>query len=410
MNVDVELAQWSNLLIYSAMAVYAIAFIAYAFDLFGGRKLRTSEEERAAATGGAGTRASGTDLTAGTGSTADATASARSGEDAKSAVAVLERPAGADAGPADGPGDGSSDDRGASADSADPAGSDGAQDADASDGRSHRLARVGTAVVTIAILLHVAAVLTRALSVMRVPWGNMMEYALTASAIVGLVYLVALFFKDLRYLGTFVAGGLLVVLGLCITVFYTEAAQLIPALQSYWIVIHVPIAILSTALLSISAIMALFQIVKSVREADVAEAPGAASAGSGQGASAADADASRAGRRKFLAFMDRLPSSEAIEQASYRIAAVGFITWTFTLIAGAVWAEVAWGRYWGWDTKEIWTFVVWVVYAAYLHARATRGWGPTKVAVLNIIGFMSVIFNFAIVNVYFNGLHSYSGL
>ena len=113
---------------------------------------------------------------------------------------------------------------------------------------------------------------------------------------------------------------------------------------------------------------------------------------------------------KWLRFLRRLPSSTDLERISYRIAAVGFITWTFTLIAGAIWAEVAWSRYWGWDSKEIWTFVVWVIYAAYLHARATRGWGPTKVAVLNLLGIASVIFNITVVNMYFNGLHSYSGL
>ena len=95
---------------------------------------------------------------------------------------------------------------------------------------------------------------------------------------------------------------------------------------------------------------------------------------------------------------------------SYRLAAVGFITWTFTLIAGAIWAEVAWGRPWGWDTKEIWTFVVWVIYAAYLHSRATRGWSQRAIAILNLVGFSTVLFNFAVVNIYFNGLHSYSGL
>ena len=244
--------------------------------------------------------------------------------------------------------------------------------------KRHRGARIGTSLLVLAGLLHVAAVLTRALSVSRVPWGNMMEYVLTATAITLIVYLVVLTKKDVRYLGTFVSGGVLLCLGLAITVFYTPAAKLIPALDSYWIAIHVPIAILSTSLLYISAILAVFQILKSVHETK---------------------------DPKWLRFLHRLPSSTDLERLSYTIAAVGFITWTFTLIAGAIWAEVAWSRYWGWDSKEIWTFVVWVIYAAYLHARATRGWGPTKVAVLNLIGIASVIFNFTVVNMYFNGLH-----
>lgn len=340
MDVNTDLAMWSNQLIVSAMIVYAIAMIAYAFDLFGGRELKQSEVTSAESKPLSVRRTS-----------------------RKTATAVLDAPDTATGG-------------------SDDAGSDDAASRHGAE-RARRAARVGTSLLVLAALLHVAAVLTRALSVMRVPWGNMMEYILTATAITVVVYLIVNIRKDVRYLGTFVAGGVLLSLGLSITVFYTPAAQLIPALQSYWIAIHVPIAILSTALLYISAILAVFQILKARYED---RAP------------------------KWLRFTKRLPASTDIERVSYTIAAVGFITWTFTLIAGAIWAEVAWSRYWGWDSKEIWTFVVWVVYAAYLHARATRGWGPTKVAVLNLIGIASVIFNFTVVNVYFNGLHSYSGL
>lgn len=105
-----------------------------------------------------------------------------------------------------------------------------------------------------------------------------------------------------------------------------------------------------------------------------------------------------------------LPSADQLETLAYRINLVGFILWTFTLIAGAIWAEAAWGRYWGWDTKEVWTFIVWVLYAGYIHARATRGWQGTRSALLGLTGFAAVLFNFGVVNVFFNGLHSYSGL
>jgi cytochrome c-type biogenesis protein CcsB len=333
MDVNTDLAMWSNQLIISAMIVYAVAMIFYAFDLFGKRELKTSETEVA--------------------SSAKASTVRRTNRKTAS-TAVLDRP-----------------------------GDDDSAAAKSSGKNKHRGARIGTALLVLAILLHVGGVLTRALSVSRVPWGNMMEYVLSATAITVIVYLVVLTKKDVRYLGTFVSGGVLLCLGLAITVFYTPAAKLIPALDSYWIAIHVPIAILSTSLLYISAILAVFQILKSVHETK---------------------------DPKWLRFLRRLPSSTDLERTSYTIAAVGFITWTFTLIAGAIWAEVAWSRYWGWDSKEIWTFVVWVIYAAYLHARATRGWGPTKVAVLNLIGIASVIFNFTVVNMYFNGLHSYSGL
>src|SRR5699024_9618109 len=103
------------------------------------------------------------------------------------------------------------------------------------------------------------------------------------------------------------------------------------------------------------------------------------------------------------------PSSLALENWSYRLNALGFVLWTFTLIAGSIWAEQAWGRYWNWDTKEVWTFVIWVLYAGYLHARATRGWTGTRSAWLNITGFLAVVFTYTIVNLYFPSLPSYAG-
>src|SRR5699024_4894915 len=161
---------------------------------------------------------------------------------------------------------------------------------------------------------------TRALSVSRVPWGNMMEYVLTATVITVIVYLVVNLKKDVRYLGTFVSGGVLLSLGLAITVFYTPAAQLLPALDPYWLPTHVPLASLSASQLFISASLALCQILKTAHE---------------------DSDP------KWLRFMMRLPSSTDLELISYTIAAVGFITGTFARIAGAIWAEVAWSRYLG---------------------------------------------------------------
>jgi cytochrome c-type biogenesis protein CcsB len=115
-------------------------------------------------------------------------------------------------------------------------------------------------------------------------------------------------------------------------------------------------------------------------------------------------------RRSRLEFLKRLPDSIQLENHAYRLIIIGFIFWTFTLIAGAVWAEKAWGRYWGWDTKEVWTFIIWTIYAGYIHARSTRGWRGTRSAWLAMVGFAAVMFNFTIVNIFFKGLHVYSGL
>ena len=113
---------------------------------------------------------------------------------------------------------------------------------------------------------------------------------------------------------------------------------------------------------------------------------------------------------EVLAFLDSLPSATRLERSAYGLNMVGFILWTFTLVAVAIWAQKAWGSYWTWDPKEVWTFVVWVVYAAYMHARATAGWEPRKAMWIAIAAFATVIVNFAIVNVFFVGQHSYSGL
>lgn len=244
--------------------------------------------------------------------------------------------------------------------------------------------RIGVAVSILGLAIHIGGVLTRGLAAGRVPWGNMYEFTTTGAMVVMAVFLTTLIFRDLRFLGSFITGLVLIMLMAGAVVFPTPVAQLIPALQSYWLVIHVSVAVLSAAIFTVTFALSVLQLAKSAHK---------------------DSRKSRVSRLLGL-----VPGAESLEQLAYRMNAIGFILWTFTLMAGAIWAEAAWGRYWGWDTKEVWTFVIWVVYAGYLHARATRGWGGTRAAWLSITGYLCVIFNFAIVNVYFSGLHSYSGL
>jgi cytochrome c-type biogenesis protein CcsB len=108
--------------------------------------------------------------------------------------------------------------------------------------------------------------------------------------------------------------------------------------------------------------------------------------------------------------LGRLPSLATLDRIAYRTAIVAFPLYTFAVIAGALWAEVAWGRYWGWDPKETCAFVTWVVYAAYLHARATTGWRGRPAAWISVVGFASIIFNLFFINMVTSGLHSYAGL
>ncbi|MEO5534164.1 MAG: c-type cytochrome biogenesis protein CcsB [Pseudolysinimonas sp.] len=246
-----------------------------------------------------------------------------------------------------------------------------------------RYARTALALTAVGWVVHVAAIVMRGVAAERVPWANMFEFAMTGTGIIVGVFLFANLWKDLRFLGVYVLGLALILMTLATANFYVDVVPLPPALQSAWLVIHVLMAIMGTGFFSLGAGISVAQLVQSRREA---------------------------GHFKRLTLFRTIPSSENLERLAYRVIVIGFVLWTFTLICGAIWAEHAWGRYWGWDTKEVWTFVIWVVFAGYIHARATRGWRGSRSAVLAIIGFAAVMFNFTVVNLFFAGLHAYSGL
>ncbi|GAB2906785.1 c-type cytochrome biogenesis protein CcsB [Neomicrococcus lactis] len=248
-------------------------------------------------------------------------------------------------------------------------------------------AKVAVSLTWLGVLMQGFAVVARAIAAARVPWGNMYEFLSTGSFLVALVFSLVLVKKDLRFMGTFVIGLVTVMLCGATMGFPTPVAHLVPALQSYWLIIHVSIAVLASALFTITFAMNVLQLVQHARM-----------------------DALATGKSDKLPFMRLVPGAAALENFAYRINAVAFVMWTFTVMAGAIWAEAAWGRYWGWDTKEVWSFVIWVVYAGYLHARATGGWTGARSAWLSIIGYLCLVFNFTVVNLYFNGLHSYAGV
>ncbi len=248
---------------------------------------------------------------------------------------------------------------------------------------SSRFLRIAMRLTVIAWVLHVSADILRGVAAGRVPWANMFEFSLTATAIIVGVFLAIQFWQDLRFLGVFVTGFALIALGIATVNFYVDVVPLPPALQSAWLVIHVFVASLGTGFFALGAALSIVQLLQTRREA---------------------------GKAARLNFLDTLPAADRLENLAYRVIVVGFVLWTFTLIAGAVWAERAWGRYWGWDTKEVWTFIIWTIFAGYIHARATRGWRGARSAVLALVGFGAVLFNFTIVNLFFKGLHTYSGL
>nr|WP_297423468.1 c-type cytochrome biogenesis protein CcsB [uncultured Actinotalea sp.] len=263
---------------------------------------------------------------------------------------------------------------------------------------ARRAASIGMAVTVVGLLLHVVGVVTRGLAAGRVPWANMYEFTLVGTLVTVVTFLALCRTRDLRFLGSFVLGLTTIALGVSLVGFYTPAAGVEPALQSPWLVIHVSIATISTGLFTVAFAASSIQLLKDSREARLRAADDEAAAGA----------RGLAGSR--WRWLDVLPSLRDLEALAFRVNAVGFVLWTFTLIAGAIWAEAAWGRYWGWDPKEVWSFVVWVVYAAYLHARTTRGWAGRRAAWFSLVGYATVIFNYTAVNLVFQGLHSYSGV
>jgi cytochrome c-type biogenesis protein CcsB len=251
------------------------------------------------------------------------------------------------------------------------------------------------ALATGGVIAHTVAVVTRGLAVHRAPWGNMYEFVTALTCVAAIFFLGVMVKYRAWTLGVFVMGAVVVALGLAETVIYTAAGPLVPALQSYWLAIHVAAMTLATGIFLVAAVLGIIYLVTDRYERRVeamkrAGAVGGAEAGNG--------------------ILARLPGKEQLDRLTYRTAVFGFPVWTFGVIAGAIWADQAWGRYWGWDPVETWAFITWVVYAAFLHARATAGWRGRRAHYIQLIGFASLVFNILVVQTYFTGLHSYAGL
>ncbi len=255
--------------------------------------------------------------------------------------------------------------------------------------RANRFGRIGLAVTVVAFGFHLASVITRGLAAGRVPWGNMYEFSTMGALAAVAVFLVALRRYDLRWLGVWVDAAVLVTLGIAVTVLYAEAAPLLPALRSTWLVIHVLAAITGSGLLTVAALVTAMYLLRLRREQRLL-------AGAEPG--------------RLDAYLARLPTSDALDRVSFRLHAVAFPLWPFAVVAGAIWAQYAWGRYWGWDPKETWSLVTWLIFAGYLHARSTAGWKGRAAAIVALVGYASFLFNYFGVNLLFSGLHAYSGL
>ncbi|GDY29451.1 c-type cytochrome biogenesis protein CcsB [Gandjariella thermophila] len=323
MTVNTTLATYSDWTYATAIAIYVLSMLFYLAEQAFGRFARRSERVEAATVGGSG-----------------------------GGTAVLDRPAPPRVTPAGRP-------------------------------LPERLGRMGVALTVLGVALHASAVLTRGLAVHRVPWGNMYEYGSAVCLAAMVTWLVLMRRFPIRRLTGFVLLPIVVLLFLGGTVLYANAAPLQPALQSYWLVIHVSAAATSSGILLLPGVASLLYLVRTANEHNP---------------------------RRFARLAPRLPGADMLDRLAYRTTIFAFPLFTFGIVCGAIWAESAWGRFWGWDPKETTALVAWVVYASYLHARATAGWRGNRAAVINVLGFAVMVFNLFFINLVVSGLHSYAGV
>lgn len=250
--------------------------------------------------------------------------------------------------------------------------------------RAARFGRMGVSLLVLGGLLHLSALVLRGLATSRVPWGNMYEYIMAVCLMAVITWLVVLRkYPSVRHLSVFVLLPVVILLFLGGTALYVTAAPVQPALQSYWLAIHVTAAIVASGMFLVPGVASMLYLVRDAHEANPA---------------------------RFAKLSGHLPGREVLDRISYRTTVLAFPIYTFGVLCGAIWAEAAWGRFWGWDPKETVAFVAWVVYACYLHARATAGWRGKPAAWVNVAGFAVIIFNLFFINLVTAGLHSYAGV
>lgn len=334
-SVNTDLVGISDVLFFSSFVVYFLAFLLYVAQYATFSATRVRERER-----------------------------------------VLVDPAGADVTTTGGAGsDGSGDAR------------SGAAAEDAGRARLNRkFARTAMMMTGLGFALQVAALAARGIATSRAPWGNMFEFIMLTCVLGVAAGIVMLRTERARLMWTFVLPPVLLLMFVAGAHLYANAAPVVPALKSAWLVIHVSIISLGSGIFLVSGAASIMYLLRS-REREGAESEG------------------------FLGRLARpLPSLDALDQFAYRAAVVAFPVFGVGIICGAIWAEAAWGRFWGWDPKETVSFITWIIYAAYLHARATTGWKGTVAAWINVAGFATMIFNLFAINLVVSGLHSYAGL
>ena len=254
-----------------------------------------------------------------------------------------------------------------------------------------RVGKAGLGLVYLGIGLLFACIVLRGLATSRAPWGNMYEF-INLTSFCGLVAAAVVLRKpQYRALWVFVLVPVLILLTVSGKWLYTHAAPVMPALQSYWLPIHVSVVSLGSGVFLVAGVASILFLLKTSKYGE--PAPGQTSPPG-----------------VLARIVSRLPDAQTLDRIAYRTTIFGFPVFGFGVIFGAIWAEEAWGRYWGWDPKETVSFIAWVIYAAYLHARSTAGWRDRKAAWINVVGFVAMVFNLFFINLVTVGLHSYAGV
>ena len=251
--------------------------------------------------------------------------------------------------------------------------------------RAAMLGRLGVALTVVGWLAHLTTIVTRGLAAHRVPWGNMYEFVMVVCFVGATAWLALVVRRPMaRHLGLFVTLALVVLLGLDGMRLYAAAGPLMPALNSYWLKIHVTAASIASGVLLVGFVAAAMTLIRTGYES---------------------------GKRSFpYTLGERMPAADGLERLTFRVHAFAFPIWTFAIICGAIWAREAWTAYWTWDPKETWSFIAWVVYAGYLHARATPSIKRTVATWIAVLGWATMMVNLFAINLVVTGMHSYAGV
>jgi cytochrome c-type biogenesis protein CcsB len=245
--------------------------------------------------------------------------------------------------------------------------------------RSTEPSKVMLAVTAGGFIVHTGSIIYRYYTAGHLPITNLHEASSFFSWCIVLIY----FFLIRRYrigiMSSFILP-LVFVLMLSSSMLPREIRPLSPVLQSYWLGIHTSLAMLGNAAFAVAfgvGIMYLLQehYVKT---------------------------------KRLRGLFQRLPSLQVLDEINYRLITIGFPLLTLAIITGALWAESAWGSYWRWDPKEVWSLITWFIYALVLHIRLTAGWRGKRAAILSTVGFLTVLFTFFGVNFFLKSLHTFS--